>query len=137
VRPPFRRLGSEGAALLEILVAVTIFAVCALGLANAVVNGRKTTDGSRHATEATTLALDKIEELRGLPGTAAALAAGSHAPSSDVGLTPTGGAGGIYTRTWTVTDAVPVFSTRRVDVTVAWRGHAGNASVRVGTYLIR
>jgi hypothetical protein len=57
------------------------------------------------------LAHDKIEELASKVSTDAQLTAGNHADAANP-LNPHGTAGGIYTRTWVVTNNVPATGSR-------------------------
>jgi len=111
-----------GISLIEVLAALTVFAIIAAGAATGTISTTRGNATSRHATAASALIHDQIEQLRALdPATnPAALTNGSHTdplnPISDIGT-----AGGIFTRTWTVTRNSPRTGLADVRVTVTWK----------------
>ena len=128
------KVGSAGSTLIEVMVAVITFMVVIGGLATSVSGSRKTGSNSRQMAEATTLALDKIEDLRRLPLANAEVAAGTFNDAANP-LRSNGTTGGVFTRTWTVTQNVPVSGMRQVRVRVTWRDRRNNGSVSLYTYL--
>jgi Tfp pilus assembly protein PilV len=139
----FRRAtGAAGSALVEILVATIIFVAVSAGLTSATINAKRTADSSRHAAEATTLALDKLEQLRTLQSGASDLTPGSHSDTAGV-MNSTNTGSGIFTRTWTVTSPVASLSpvvtpgtVARVEMQVSWpTPNGGNGSVTLVNYL--
>jgi len=108
-----------GFTLIEIMIAIFILMVGLLGVAGVattVINGNAF---SNRVTTATTLAQDKMEELKGT------------AYSSIT----TGGPetqGSIYTRTWTVTPDSPAAGMKTIEVAVAfpWKGTAHNVTLK-------
>jgi len=109
---------SSGFTLVEILIAMFIFVVGLLGVAGVattVINGNAF---SKKITTATTLAQNKMEEIKGT-------AYPSIASGSDTQET-------IYTRTWTVTSDSPVTGMKTIDIVVAfsWKGSPHNVTLQ-------
>ena len=117
----------KGASFIEVIAAVGVFAIVAIGLSPALLSARKFTDRSRSQSVATALAQDKIEQFRTL--SAAAVSAGTDGP-----LQANGSNGGIFTRNWAVWANSPISGISRVEVTVSWPERpAGTASVKLVT----
>jgi len=108
----------KGLTLVEILVAIGIIAIAILGLVSVTVTVMKGNTFSKTMTAATTLASDKMEQLK--KTSYAGLASGADTVQS------------LYTRTWTVTQDSPAANMKTVVVTVqwTWEGVARNATVR-------
>lgn len=113
-----RRDRQLGATFIEVLSAVGVFSLVAVGLSPALLSTRTMADLGKNRTIATTLANDKVEHLRTLP-------AGSLANGSDGPLDANGAAGGIFTRSWTVAPNTPINGVSRVVTTVTWRDRSG------------
>jgi Tfp pilus assembly protein PilV len=127
-------VGSAGMTLVEVLVAVLTFLVVVVGLASSVTSARRTELSSRQIAEATTLAVDKLEHLRTLLLLHPEIAPGSHQDPANP-LHGNGATGGIYTRTWTVTQNLPILGMRQVRMTVSWNDHGRPANVTLHSYL--
>jgi prepilin-type N-terminal cleavage/methylation domain-containing protein len=125
----------HGFALLEVLAAITLFAVVAAGLAATTIGTVKANNVSRQTAAATALMHDKLEQLRSLDPTTnpADLVAGSHNDPLNP-LTATGQAQGTYTRTWTVNRNTPKIGVAEIIVTVAWNSPVARAVTAV-TYV--
>lgn len=123
------KLSEAGGALLEALVASTLFAIIGLGLTNSLATVQKASTSGNSAAVATTLALDRLESLRLLTGTT--IAPGTY---EDGNFGPNGNAGGIYNRSWTVTADVPRAGIRRIEMRVSWTSPEGPQVVRLVTY---
>jgi prepilin-type N-terminal cleavage/methylation domain-containing protein len=115
----------HGISLIEVLAALTVFALVAAGAATGTIATIRGNTASRDATAAAALIHDKLEQLRALDpaGNPADLSAGQHNdplnPVSDIGQ-----AGGIYTRSWAVTRNSPRSGLAEVRVTVSWKDSA-------------
>ncbi len=101
---------SSGFTLIEVLIAIIVLVIGLLGvagMATTVITGNTL---GREITTATTLAQDKIEELKSADY--ANITTGSDTRES------------VYTRTWTVTADSPVAGMKTVNVAVAfsWKG---------------
>jgi type IV pilus assembly protein PilV len=105
-----------GFTLVEVMVALTVLAIGVTGILKLTVVAFKATNVSRHTTEASVLAEDKMEALRTIP---TAILSGNNDTVKDEGVAGSGTANSmVYTRTWTVTTVgVNVFVTVRVDWT--------------------
>ncbi len=105
----------DGFSLLEILMAVAVFAIGVLGIAGLQVQATNKTTHSRLFTEAYTVACDQIEAIYLMPYTDANITAGTHT----VGNT---GPGNRYNLSYTVTDNLgptPPANTKTITVTVS------------------
>jgi type IV pilus modification protein PilV len=103
----------DGFTLIEILVALTIFAVGLLAVAAMQTSAVKMNSTAGKLTNLSTLGMDKIEELSALPYSD---------PLVDSAGNPHQEVMGNYTVSWTVVDDNPVPSTKNITVTVTGRG---------------
>ena len=121
----------EGFTLIEVLIAITIFAVGLLAVASMQLSAIKVNSTAGQITTRITWAQDKLEELMALPY--------SDPWIEDLGDPPSGTdtAGnahqattpdGYYTISWTVTNNTPVSSTKLITVTVTGRGKTTRVS---------
>jgi prepilin-type N-terminal cleavage/methylation domain-containing protein len=110
---------TAGLTLVEVLVAIVVLALTSMAMSATGITVIDVNAFSRRAAIATTLAQDHLEALKALPMTAPQLAAGTHQDPLNP-LTGTGGSGGSYTRTWTVTHNTPAAQLRTLAVTVQW-----------------
>jgi hypothetical protein len=101
------------------LVAAGLLGIISLGFAIGADRAVRFNVYSRSLTAATMLAHDKIEELASKVSTDAQLTAGNHGDAANP-IDADGAAGGIYTRTWVVTNNVPAAGLKTVSVTVTW-----------------
>jgi type II secretory pathway pseudopilin PulG len=123
-----RANAERGSSFIELLAAVTIFAIVVLGLSPSLLSTRKVAGLGKNQSVAATLAEDKIEQIRTLsPG---AVTSGSDGP-----LKPDGTSGGIFNRAWTVTGNTPMLGVSRVVVTVSWRERPSDSSVTLATLI--
>ncbi len=119
-----RRRGQRGASFIEVLAAVGVFSVVAIGLSPALLSSRKVAERGKNQSIATALAQDKIEQLR---------VSSSATSGSDGPLQPSGAAGGTFSRIWTVTANTPIQNVNRVTVTVTWPERPFTSSVTLVT----
>ena len=100
----------KGFSLLEILIALVLFAVGMLAIGGMQIGSIKGNSFSQEVTQATVLSQDKLEELRKMDFDDSNLSSGHH----DEGvLSGTG-----FSRTYYVTDTSPTL--KAVTVTVTW-----------------
>lgn len=114
-RPP-RRSGQAGFTVIEVMIALTILLIGIAGLLSMQLTAMRATSFSRHATEASMLAEDKMEVLRTVP---VALLVGGTDVVDSRGLPDPGG---LFTRTWTV---AVVGTDTEVNVAIAWPEQGG------------
>ena len=131
-----RHIRSErGISLIEVAVSGAVFAALVLALSPSMLNTRKAAALSENTSVATTLALDKIEDLRSKEPVHAELQQGTWSDPANP-LRPDGEAGGIFNRSWTVTDNTPEFGVKRVEMQVSWRDRTGQSAVSLVTLVM-
>lgn len=121
---------SGGFTLIDALMAILILSIGLLGMAQLLYGVMGTSEAAARITDATTLAQDKIEELKSTGY--AEISAGTN---SENNIDVQGNAGGIYTRTTTVDD-VTLTDMKIIDVTVSWNWK-GNAKSTTLKYIIK
>lgn len=127
-----RRRGEEGFTLIEVLIALLVLMVGMAGVLSLQLTSMKATGFSRHATEASSLAEDKVEDLRTVPVNSARFASGRDQVDARGVADPDG----LYIRTWTIT---PQTDTTIITVAVAWNERGGEpytismSDMRTGT----
>ena len=119
----------EGFTLIEVLIAMAIFAVGILALGGLQVTYIGGNASAQMQTEATALGAQVIEQLKSLPFDAAELdsAANPHQP-------PAGGSGP-YDVQWTVADNTPVNNAKTIDVTVTPINRFNGRRVNISTII--
>jgi prepilin-type N-terminal cleavage/methylation domain-containing protein len=114
----------RGVSLVEIIAAVSVFAVAVVGLSPSLLGARKFAELGKNQSIATALAQDKIEQLR----VSSTVSSGSDGP-----LQPSGASGGMFSRSWTVLADSPAPNVNCVIVTVTWPERPNISSVRLVT----
>jgi type IV pilus assembly protein PilV len=114
----------EGFTLIEVLIAISIFAVGLLAVAAMQTSAIQVNSSAAQLTELNTWGMDKLEELMGLPYTDPWLEAAGNYPNVDsAGNThqdpPTADG---FTVRWDITDNSPAQNTKRITITVTGKG---------------
>lgn len=105
----------KGFSLLELLIALTVLAIGLLGLAGLHVAAIQGNVSGFKISTATAVAQERIEVLKALDASAAAMTAGAHADDGNQvvqGIT--------YNRSYTIQDNTPVSGTSTITLTVTW-----------------
>ncbi len=105
-----------GFTLIEILVAMVVFAIASLGLAMGVTSVMRSNQRSYLASIATNLAQDKLEDLKARPASVSTCMTDCDTPKPKTD-------GVEFTRTWQVFSNSPTTGVKRIDVTVQWTDH--------------
>lgn len=116
--------GTAGFSLIEVLFALTFLAVGILAVASMIPAGTKGVSQSRVITSSLMAAQVKMEELRGKAYTA--LTPGTFTDTTSV-----------FTRTWVVTDSIPMAGCKRIQVTSGWVNNQGAQSTVLTSYVTR
>lgn len=103
----------DGFTLIEVLIAVTIFAVGLLAIAAMQTSAIRMNSTGNRLTELSTCGIDKLERLMSLPYSDPQLGAGTQTDP----VTPDG-----YTVSWTVVPNIPTTNTSTITLTVAGKG---------------
>ena len=112
----------NGFTLIEVLIAMTVFAIGILGVAAMQLGAIKGNSYSSHLTEATTLAQDKMEELMMLDYNDSKLDPGNYTKSP-----------GRYKIIWTIKDNVPATNTKTIDIRVTWVENGATKQVTINS----
>ncbi|MBU1161271.1 MAG: prepilin-type N-terminal cleavage/methylation domain-containing protein [Proteobacteria bacterium] len=110
----------DGFTLIEVLIAVTIFAVGLLAVAGMQISAIRMNSTAGKLTNLSTWGMDKIEEL-------SALAYSD--PLLDSAGNPHQEISGDYTISWTVIDNNPVTNTKNITVTVTGQGKRADIGI--------
>ncbi len=114
----------EGFTLIEVLIAISIFAVGLLAVATMQLSAIRVNSAAGQITTRITWAQDKLEKLMALPYSDPSLEVAGNFPGNDSAgnthqLSPTTDG---YVISWTVTDNSPVPNTKLITVSVTGRG---------------
>lgn len=116
---------NKGFTLVEVLIAMAIFAIGILAVAKMQMWNTKNNTTGNIRTTATMLARAQMEELKSVADVTTLVSNAD--PNNPVD--EDGNAGGIYTRTWTVTNPLGGSDSRQIAVTVSWSRWGQNRSV--------
>lgn len=119
---------TAGFSLIEILIAMVIFAIAVLGLAAGTASVIQANQKSYLRTAAINLAQTQLEQLKGMSaGAFASVFPPASCPCSDTDNPVS--AGKSFNRTWVVTYNSPIAGVNRIDVTVTWTDYANQTVV--------
>ena len=128
---------AEGFTMIEVILAISIFAIGILAIASMQASAVKTNSSASKLTERTALAQDRLERLVALPYTSPWLESAGNFPNVDTnGNTHQQTIAGGYTVTWNVTDNNPITGSKYLTVTVT-RGTKSSRMVGIKSQLIQ
>lgn len=105
---------------------MAIFAIGFLAVGTMVIQTTRNTTRSNIMTRATLLATQTLEDFKNTPYIATLADGETYTDSKPVDQW--GNPGGIFTRSWTISDSIGTNTSRRIEVTVSWtrRGRQSN-----------
>jgi prepilin-type N-terminal cleavage/methylation domain-containing protein len=109
---------NKGFTLIEALIAVSVFAIGFLAIGSLVISTTRNTTKGNIITQATMLATHKMEELKDQQLMSTVMTTGTPHTDPNNPLNQYGQNGGIFNRSWTVSETSP--TAREVEVTVSW-----------------
>jgi type II secretory pathway pseudopilin PulG len=116
----------KGYLLIEALISMAIFAIGFLAVGTMVIGTTRNNTRSNIMTQATLLATQTLEEFKNTPNLNTLEVGDEHTDAAPVDQW--GNPGGIFTRSWRISDPLGNDTSRRIDITVSWtrRGHQRN-----------
>ena len=131
IREQIQMKGREGFTLLEVLIAVSIFAIGILAVASMQLTSIQGNAFGNEMTAATFLAQAQLERMKSVADVSTLVT--NVDPDNPMDENEDSGvAGAIYNRSWTVA-AGPSADSRQVTVTVNWSSGMGNHAVTLRT----
>ena len=116
----------KGYLMIEALISMAIFAIGFLAVGTMVIGTTRNNTRSNIMTQATLLATQTLENFKNTPNITALTDGEEYTDASPVDQW--GDPGGIFTRSWTISDPLGNDTARQIDITVSWtrRGHQRN-----------
>lgn len=111
--------------MIEAIVSLVVFGIGLLSLLQLAPRASSYGVQARRVSEAMNFAQGKLEELKALPLNDAALDAGTHVDTADLGN---------FQRRWTVTDDTPMAGMREVTVRVRYSTQSADSVAVLTTY---
>ena len=121
---------AEGFTLVEIMVALLIFGIGLVALAQVLPRGMEVRDRGRRMTVASQLARQQVETMRGLPFNHADLSGGDHVDPQVI-------LNNSYRRRWTVTEDTPLPGMKRIEVHVSFTTSESDSEAVIVTQITR
>ena len=118
----------SGIGLIEILIALVLFGMGISMVLRTLPDSNVAMTRGRNITTATNLAQEKMEELMGIPFSDGDLTSGNHADT----VNPIERH---FTRTWTVTDDVPIQGMKTIAVSVSFETANSDSTVTLRTFV--
>lgn len=125
---PAHRKGEAGMTLIEVLIALFVFAIGALAIAAMTFMSIQGNSLSNRMTQANLMAQDMMEVLLSSEGLDLVALNANH---PEANIDSAGKLGGTYTRNWVVTGAGPTAASRWVNVEVSWTDAKGDHRVLI------
>jgi len=117
-----RATNSGGFSLVEVVFALTFLAIGILAVASMIPAGTRGVTQSRVLTSGLMAAQVKMEDLKGKDFNT--LAAGTFTDTTSV-----------FTRTWVITDSIPMAGCKKIDVTSRWNDSHGAQTAQLVSYV--
>ena len=111
--------GCAGFLIVEVMIAMAVFLVGFLAVGALVGSTARNNTNGNILTQATMLAAEALEDFKNTPDIST-LAVGGPYQDANNPIDERGNAGGIYSRSWTVSDPIGENTSRRIEVTVSW-----------------
>jgi Tfp pilus assembly protein PilV len=111
-----------GFSLIEVVFALTFLAIGILAVASMIPAGTRGVTQSRVLTSGLMAAQVKLEDLKGR--SYAALVPGTYSDTTSV-----------FTRTWVITDSIPMAGCKKIDVTSRWNDSHGAQTTQLVSYV--
>lgn len=121
----------DGFTLNEILVSIALIAIGVIGFSVNTIGVIQGNYISANVTIATNLAQDKMEQLKAQTS----LTNVTNQADSNNPITSTGASGGIFTRTWTISDVSGESNLKDIEVKVSWREYLIDREVTINTLI--
>jgi type II secretory pathway pseudopilin PulG len=120
------RYDQKGYLLIEALISMAIFAIGFLAVGTMVIGTTRNNTRSNIMTQATLLATQTLEEFKNTPNLNELEVGDEYTDAAPVDQW--GNPGGIFTRSWRISDPLGNDTSRQIDITVSWtrRGHQRN-----------
>lgn len=116
--------GEGGFSLIEVVFALTFLAVGILAVAAMIPAGTRGVTQSRVLTSGLMAAQVKLEDLKGQPFLG--LVPGTYSDTTS-----------IFTRTWTITDSIPMAGCKKIDVSSQWTDSHGTQTAQLVSYVTK
>jgi hypothetical protein len=117
--------------MIEILMAITIFSIGFLVVGTLIISTTRNNTTGNIITQATMLAAEQLQNLKDTPAPNIATLLSDTDPNNPID--DRGNKGGIYTRSWTVSDPLPNNTARPIQVRVSWNRLGQNRAVVLTT----
>ncbi len=125
-------MNHRGYLLIEALIAMTIFAIGFLAIGKMVIFTTRNNTQANITTQATLLASKKLEELK-YTGDITSLPSTTTIITDDNPIDEYGDSGGIFNRSWKISDPLKYDTSRQIEVTVSWMRRGKQRSVVLKT----
>ena len=116
-----------GYTLIEVLIAMAIFSIGILATASLQLSTARNVKAGNLVTQATMLARDKIEDLKRVADVT------TLSNGAETHIDAQGDPGGIFDRSWTISNPLGGSDTRQITVSVSWSHHGENRSIDLST----
>jgi type IV pilus assembly protein PilV len=120
--------GNNGYLMIEILMAVAIFSIGFLAVGTLIISTTRNNTTGNIITQATMLAAEQLQNLKDTLNITTLATGADPTPIDDQG-----NPGGIYTRSWTVSNPLLNTTSRRIQVRVSWNRLGQNRTVELTT----